>query len=110
MAYIDGQMDGVAKTPEWAAEITGIPAERIKSLAREIAGTKPCCMIQGWGWQRRAYGEQPVRALPILAAMTGTLVFVDDDSGLVNSGMGFKMGACRVRNSVKVCNFRLHVA
>ncbi len=92
MAYIDGQMDGVAKTPEWAAEITGIPAERIKSLAREIAGTKPCCMIQGWGWQRRAYGEQPVRALPILAAMTGNFGLRGGGPGLVNSGMGFKMG------------------
>ena len=71
MAYLMGLADGVKKTPEWAAPITGIPAERIVKLAREIATTKPCAMIQGWGMQRRAYGEQPVRALPILAAMTG---------------------------------------
>jgi len=72
MAYIMGNgPDKTAKTPEWAAPITGIPAERIVRLAREIAGVKPCAMFQGWGMQRRAYGEQPVRALPILAAMTG---------------------------------------
>jgi anaerobic dimethyl sulfoxide reductase subunit A len=37
-AYILGQgKDGIAKTPEWASTITGIPAERIVQLAREIA-------------------------------------------------------------------------
>lgn len=72
MAYIMGRgPDKTPKTPEWAASITGIPAERIVKLARELATTKPCAMIQGWGMQRRAYGEQPVRGLPILAAMTG---------------------------------------
>ena len=41
-AYILGQgKDGIAKTPEWAAQITGIPAERIVKLAREIGSAKP---------------------------------------------------------------------
>ena len=72
LAYITGNgPDQTAKTPEWAATITGVPAERIVKLAREIASTKPTALLQGLGWQRRAYGEQPVRALPILAAMSG---------------------------------------
>lgn len=91
LAYIDGRLDGVEKTPEWAAEITGLPASRIASLAREIAGTKPCCLLQGWGWQRRAFGEQPVRALPILAMMTGNFGLRGGGPGLKNSGMSFKM-------------------
>ncbi len=33
--------DGIAKTPEWASTITGIPRERIVKLAREIATAKP---------------------------------------------------------------------
>ena len=92
MAYIMGKSDdGTEKTPEWAAAITGIPADRIVKLAREMATTKPCAMFQGWGWQRRAYGEQPVRALPILAAMTGNFGISGGGPGMRPSGMSFKM-------------------
>jgi anaerobic dimethyl sulfoxide reductase subunit A len=92
MAYIMGKSDdGVEKTPEWAAEITGLPAERIVQLAREMATTKPCAMFQGWGWQRRAYGEQPVRALPILAAMTGNFGISGGGPGMRPGGMTFQM-------------------
>ncbi|SPT75620.1 Dimethyl sulfoxide reductase DmsA precursor [Arcanobacterium haemolyticum] len=47
-AYIEGKKDGVEKTPEWAADITGVPAATITRLAREIAGAKPCAITQGW--------------------------------------------------------------
>lgn len=88
MAYIMGRdEDGIEKTPEWAAPITGIPATRIVQLAREIALSKPCALLQGYGWQRRAFGEQPVRALPILAAMSGN--FGIQGGG---TGMGFGTG------------------
>ncbi len=50
--------DGIAKTPEWAADITGIPATRIRQLAREIASARACYICQGWGPQRHANGEQ----------------------------------------------------
>jgi anaerobic dimethyl sulfoxide reductase subunit A len=86
MAYVTGQADGQPKTPRWASQITGIPEERIISLAREIATTKPCCLLQGLGWQRRAYGEQPVRALPILAAMTGNFGIAGGSAGTRQSG------------------------
>lgn len=46
-AYILGQgSDGVAKTPEWASTITGIPVERIVQLAREIGSAKPAYISQ----------------------------------------------------------------
>lgn len=49
-AYILGLgADGVAKTPEWAAAITGIPADKIIKLAREIGAAKPAYISQGWG-------------------------------------------------------------
>jgi anaerobic dimethyl sulfoxide reductase subunit A len=86
MAYLMGWADGVVKNPDWAAAITGIPADRIVTLAREIAQTKPCSMLQGLGWQRRAYGEQPVRALPILAAMTGNFGISGGGTGMRSSG------------------------
>lgn len=109
MAYIMGwSPDQTPKTPEWAAPITGIPAERIVKLAREIAGTKPCAMIQGWGMQRRAYGEQPVRALPILAAMTGNFGIPGGGNGTRPSGGtsirigGFPAGENPVKTTISV--------
>ncbi|EOW1108504.1 DmsA/YnfE/YnfF family dimethyl sulfoxide reductase [Enterobacter kobei] len=63
-AYILGQGDdGTAKTPEWASRITGIPANRIVKLAREIGSAKPAYICQGWGPQRQANGELTSRAI-----------------------------------------------
>lgn len=41
--------DGVEKTPEWAASITGLPATRIRQLAREMVAAKACYICRGWG-------------------------------------------------------------
>ncbi len=71
--YILGNFDGQAKTPEWAAQICGIPAKTIARIAREYATTKPAMLYQGYGMQRRAYGEQPVLAGAALAAITGNI-------------------------------------
>ncbi len=71
--YILGLRDGVPKTPEWAEAITGVPRETIARIAREYATTKPGVLYQGYGMQRRAYGEQVVRAGCVLAAITGNV-------------------------------------
>ncbi len=68
-----GARDGVPKTPEWAEAITGVPRETIARIAREYATTKPGVLYQGYGMQRRAYGEQVVRAGCVLAAITGNV-------------------------------------
>lgn len=103
MAYLMGTgYDRIAKTPEWAAPITGIPAKKIVDLAREIATTKPCAIYQNWGVQRRAYGEQIVRAVPIIAAMTGNFGISGGNSGNVMSGAYFPMPGIPVpENPVK---------
>lgn len=71
--YILGHSDNVPKTPEWAEEITSIPANTITRIAREYATTKPAVLYQGYGMQRRAYGEQVVRAGCVLASITGNV-------------------------------------
>lgn len=81
-AYILGQgADSTAKTPEWAAAITGIPAARIIRLAREIAGAKTACISQGWGPQRHANGELASRAIAMLAILTGNVGIAGGNTG-----------------------------
>lgn len=73
--YIMGNgYDKIEKSPEWAAKITGIAADRIRSLAQEIATTKPLYVVQGWGPQRRSNGEWTswaIMALPCLVGQVG---------------------------------------
>ena len=71
--YILGVRDGLPKTPQWAESITAIPAGTIARIAREYATSKPAVLYQGYGMQRRAYGEQVVRAGCVLAAITGNV-------------------------------------
>jgi len=71
--YLMGLRDGQPKTPEWAEQITSVPAETITRISREYAGTSPSMLYQGYGMQRRAYGEQVVRAGCVLAAITGNV-------------------------------------
>ncbi|MBN1146262.1 MAG: molybdopterin-dependent oxidoreductase [Anaerolineales bacterium] len=71
--YILGRRDGIPKTPEWAEPITAVPRQVIARLAREYAAARPGVLYQGLGIQRRAYGEQVVRAGCVLAAITGNV-------------------------------------
>jgi anaerobic dimethyl sulfoxide reductase subunit A len=71
--YILGVSDGVPKSPQWAEAITAVPAGTIARIAREYAASKPSVLYQGYGMQRRAYGEQVVRAGCVLAAITGNV-------------------------------------
>ncbi|WP_192456793.1 DmsA/YnfE/YnfF family dimethyl sulfoxide reductase [Musicola keenii] len=81
-AYILGQGgDGIAKTPAWAADITGIPQDRIIKLAREIGSTKPAYICQGWGPQRQMNGELTSRAIAMLPILTGNVGINGGNSG-----------------------------
>ena len=73
LSYLYGEKDGVEKTPEWAETITGVPADTIRSLARRYALAKPAALIQGYGPQRNANGEQSTRGGILLACMTGNV-------------------------------------
>ena len=84
--YILGRRDKTPKTPRWAEAITGVPQQTIERLAREYAARRPGVLYQGYGLQRRAFGEQAVRAGCVLAAMTGNVGV----SGGWAGGLGFQ--------------------
>jgi trimethylamine-N-oxide reductase (cytochrome c) len=73
--HILGEEDGIARTPQWAAEITGIPARDITALAREWAAQPTmlgCGGIVGVGGAcREAYGTEWARLVVLLISMQG---------------------------------------
>ena len=79
------------KTPEWAEKITGIPAHRIATLAREMAATRTTVNIN-WSLQRSHHGEQPFWALVTLACMLGQI-------GLPGGGFGASYGPTNIMGS-----------
>ena len=86
-SYILGKgADGTPKTPAWAADITRVPQQTIIDLAREIATTKPCAVVQGLGPQRQINGEQTTRAICMLPILTGNV-------GVSGGGTGSICGA-----------------
>ncbi len=72
--YVLGLEDGVAKTPEWAEAISGIPATTIANLAREYATNRPAVLATSIAAGRSAFGEQYHRAAAALESITGNLV------------------------------------
>ena len=84
LPYLTGALDGVAKTPDWASAICGVPASRIASLAREMAGTRAMLSI-AWSLQRAHHGEQSFWSAVTLAAMLGQI-------GLPGGGIGVAYG------------------
>jgi len=59
------------KTPQWAEEITTIPASRIERLATEFATTKPAT-LDVWSGAHHSNGTNGGRAIACLAALTGS--------------------------------------
>lgn len=83
--YVLGKHDGVAKDPRWAAAITGIEADRIVALARQMA-TRRTMLNVAWSLQRAMGGEQPFWMGVTLAALLGQI-------GLPGGGLGLGYGS-----------------
>lgn len=82
--YLLGTSDGQAKTPEWAASITGVEPSAIRGLARRMARNRTILMA-GYALQRQDHGEQGYWMLVTLAAMLGQI-------GLPGGGFGLSFG------------------
>ena len=68
----DALKEAVAEwTPERAAAVTGVPAERIGQLARAYATTAPAALRINYGLQRHYGGGMAVRAITCLPALIG---------------------------------------
>lgn len=60
-------------TPEWAAKISGVPAETIERVAREFATTKPATLFTYRGPAKHLYGSYNERSCMMLPIMTGNI-------------------------------------
>lgn len=91
MDYLRGTgYDHVAKTPAWAAAITGIPADDIRELASQLATARPAFIMQGWGPQRRSNGEMTSGIIMMLAAALGQVGLPGTNNGMnIAWGGGF---------------------
>lgn len=91
MDYLRGTgYDHVAKTPAWAAAITGIPADDIRELAAQLATARPVFIMQGWGPQRRSNGEMTSGMIMMLVAALGQVGLPGTNNGMnVAWGGGF---------------------
>ena len=83
--YIRGKTDGQPKSAEWAAPITEVDVETIRTLARRMVRGRTM-LSAAWSLQRADAGEQPYWALIALAAMIGQV-------GLPGGGFGFGYGS-----------------
>lgn len=97
-AYLTGEADGIAKSAEWAARISDLPADRIRSLAVEMAATRTL-VNASWSLQRAEHGEQVYWMTVTLAAALGQV-------GLPGGGFGLGYGAIgTIGNGVKRYSF-----
>ncbi|EIY6182378.1 TPA: trimethylamine-N-oxide reductase TorA [Vibrio parahaemolyticus] len=71
--YVQGKTkDKVEKTPEWAAVICGVKADKIREFARMLVSGRTQ-ILMGWCIQRQEHGEQPYWAAAVVAAMVGQI-------------------------------------
>lgn len=79
--YLMGESDGQAKDADWAASLSGLPADKLRELARRMAAHRTMVSVS-WSLQRQDHGEQTYWAATTLAAMLGQI-------GLPGGGIGY---------------------
>jgi biotin/methionine sulfoxide reductase len=94
--YLTGEKDGIVKDAAWAAEITGLSADAIQSLALRMAKGRTMLSLS-WSLTRQHHGEQAYWAGVTVAAMLGQV-------GLPGGGITFGYSATNSigDNNVKI--------
>lgn len=100
-SYLMGHFDGQEKDVAWAESLTGIDAQTITGLARQLHRQRSVVGIS-WSLQRQEHGEQPYWAITALAAMLG-------DIGLPGGGVAYGYGCIHNMgfSGRRVPNYRL---
>ena len=83
--YLLGTDDGVPKSPQWAAKISGLSADALTDLARRMVAGRTLVTVS-WSLQRVRHGEQAPWMGLVLAAMVGQI-------GLPGGGFGHGYGS-----------------
>lgn len=83
--YILGTYDGQPKTPEWASAICGAAPDAIRSLAEQMATTKPMALKAGQAPARTYYGNRFAQLFFTIGWMTGNVGIL---GGEVAAGAG----------------------
>lgn len=83
--YVLGLDDGAPKSAEWAASISGLDADSIRALARDLVRRRSLITVS-YSLQRADHGEQPTWMAVVLAALVGQI-------GLPGGGFGHGYGS-----------------
>lgn len=75
------------KTPEWAAEITGLDVEQIEHVAKLIGETKKTFFRLGYGFTRSRNGAVGMHAACSIAAITGSYKYEGGGAFHNNGGL-----------------------
>ncbi len=70
LPYLMGDVDNCPKDADWAATISSIPADDIRSLAKRLGQARSLITLS-WSLQRQEHGEQSYWMGTTLAAMLG---------------------------------------
>ncbi|WP_312467837.1 MULTISPECIES: molybdopterin oxidoreductase family protein [Brucella] len=86
------------RTPEWAAEITGLSVEEIEAFAHLVGQTKRTYFRLGYGFTRQRNGAVNMHAAASIACVTGA--FLHEGGGAFHSNSGiFKMDKREIEGS-----------
>jgi anaerobic dimethyl sulfoxide reductase subunit A len=69
--YVLGTYDGIPKTAEWAAELSGVEPNRIRYLARAMNKNKKVAILFGWASARTQNTDNLPQMAMTIGAMTG---------------------------------------